>query len=47
MITIKAAGTLVSIKAHKEFRAKIGDNFSASVPVNICHLFEPQTGNRI
>jgi multiple sugar transport system ATP-binding protein len=47
MITIKAAGTLVSIKSHKEFRAKIGDNFSASVPVNICHLFEPQTGNRI
>jgi multiple sugar transport system ATP-binding protein len=47
MVTVKAGGALVAIKTAKDFRANIGDAFSASVPSGICHLFDPETGNRI
>ncbi len=47
MLTVRAGGQLVSVKAHKEFRAEIGDMISFSVPVSICHLFDEDTGNRI
>ena len=47
MITVKAGGTLVSIKAPKDFRAGIGDPVQARIPAAICHIFDPQTGDRI
>ncbi|MFK7745761.1 MAG: ABC transporter ATP-binding protein [Roseobacter sp.] len=47
MLTVRAGGQLVSVKAHKEFRAEIGDMISFSVPVTICHLFDKQSGARI
>ncbi len=48
MVTSKVAGgTLVSVKAHKDFRAEISDPISASIPASICHLFDAQTGERI
>ncbi|MEM1064831.1 MAG: sn-glycerol-3-phosphate ABC transporter ATP-binding protein UgpC [Pseudomonadota bacterium] len=47
MITVRAGGALVSVKAHKEYRAEIGDNVSISVPASICHLFDQETGQRI
>jgi multiple sugar transport system ATP-binding protein len=38
---------LVSAKAHKDYRTKIGDKVSISVPKEICHLFDIKTGARI
>ena len=47
LVTVRAGGALVSIKAPKDFRAEIGDPVSASVPASICHLFHHQTGERL
>ena len=48
MVTAKvASGTLVSVKAHKDFRINISDPISASIPASICHLFDADTGARI
>ena len=47
MITVRAGGTLVSVKAAKDFRAEIGDPIAISVPPEICHLFDPERGQRI
>ncbi len=47
MITVRAGGALVSVKANKEYRAEIGDRVSISVPAAICHLFDQETGQRI
>lgn len=46
MVSVKAGGELVSIKAGKEYRANIGDNIQASIPASICHLFDVNTGAR-
>lgn len=45
MLTMRVGGTLVSVKASKSHRAKIGDHVSVSVPAGICHLFEAESGN--
>ncbi|SPH18212.1 sn-glycerol-3-phosphate import ATP-binding protein UgpC [Defluviimonas aquaemixtae] len=47
MITVKAGGALVSIKAPKDFRAEIDDPIQAGIPAAICHLFDAKTGERI
>jgi multiple sugar transport system ATP-binding protein len=47
MVTVRIAGTLVSVRADKNFRATIGDPVSISVAHEICHLFDGQTGTRI
>jgi len=47
MVTLKASGSLVAIKAPKDFRAEIGAPFAARVPLGICHLFDAQTGARL
>ncbi|MEO0388450.1 MAG: ABC transporter ATP-binding protein [Pseudomonadota bacterium] len=47
MITVRAGGALVSIKADKEYRAGIGEPVSASIPARICHLFDSESGARI
>ncbi len=47
MVTVKAGGSLVSVKAPKEFRAEIDDPFAASIPASICHLFDAESGQRI
>jgi multiple sugar transport system ATP-binding protein len=47
MITVRVNGELVSVKASKEYRAQIGDMVRISVPNDICHLFDKQTGARI
>lgn len=47
MITVRVNGELVSVKADKEYRAEIGDMVRLSVPKEICHLFDAQTGKRI
>ena len=47
MLTVRAGGAMVSVKAHKEYRAEIGDTVSYSVPAPICHIFDRDTGERI
>jgi multiple sugar transport system ATP-binding protein len=47
MITVRAGGALVAVKAHKEFRSEIGHTAHFAVPARICHLFDTQTGQRI
>ncbi len=47
MLTVRAGGELVSVKAHKDHREKIGDQVSFSVPASICHLFDSETGARL
>jgi multiple sugar transport system ATP-binding protein len=47
MLTVRAGGQLVSVKTHKEFRARIGDVVSFTIPAAICHAFDSATGARI
>lgn len=47
MVTVRAGGAMLAVKAPKDFRVEIGDNISISVPSGICHLFNHETGARI
>jgi multiple sugar transport system ATP-binding protein len=47
MITLQAGNALVAVKVAKDFRAEIGQPFTASIPAPICHLYDRKTGNRI
>ncbi|MEM9707731.1 MAG: ABC transporter ATP-binding protein [Pseudomonadota bacterium] len=47
MITVRAGGALVAVKAGKEYRAEIGDRVSIAVPASICHLFDKDTEARL
>jgi len=47
MLTVRAGGQLVSVKANKEFRAEIGDMVSFSIPNTICHAFDSTSGERL
>ncbi len=47
MVTVRVKGALVSVRADKNFRAEIDDMVSISVPHDICHLFDGNTGERI
>jgi len=47
MITMRAGGALVSVKAGKDYRADIGQDVSISIPADICHLFDKKTGARM
>ena len=38
---------LISVKADKSYRAEIGDTVHIHVPVDHCHLFDAQSGERI
>ena len=47
MVSVRIGRDLVSVKAPKTFRAKIGTPISIKVPNNACHLFDSDTGMRI
>ncbi|MEM9247484.1 MAG: sn-glycerol-3-phosphate ABC transporter ATP-binding protein UgpC [Pseudomonadota bacterium] len=47
MITVKAGGGLVAVKAHKDYRIEIGQTAHFAVPAAICHLFDATTGERV
>ncbi|MDE0303895.1 MAG: sn-glycerol-3-phosphate ABC transporter ATP-binding protein UgpC [Albidovulum sp.] len=47
MLTVRVAGSLVAVKAAKDYRAEIGENVSVNVPAAICHVFDQSTGNAI
>jgi multiple sugar transport system ATP-binding protein len=44
MVTVKANNQLISIKANKDYRVKIGESVNVSVPPKKCHLFDIKTG---
>ncbi|MEM8663059.1 MAG: ABC transporter ATP-binding protein, partial [Pseudomonadota bacterium] len=46
MITVRAGGALVSVKADKSYRAEIGEMVSISIPQDICHIFDQTSGAR-
>ena len=47
MVTVLIGNHVVSVKADKNYRAKIGDPVSIKIPPEHCHLFDGQTGKRI
>jgi ABC-type sugar transport systems, ATPase components len=47
MVTVQAGGSLVAIKAAKDFFTEIGASLAARIPASVCHLFNAQTGTRI
>ncbi|MFN3169177.1 MAG: ABC transporter ATP-binding protein [Hyphomicrobiales bacterium] len=47
MITVRAGGALVAVKAHKDYRTKIGSPAAIAVAPTICHLFDAESGQRI
>ena len=47
MITVRAGGDLVVVKADKEFRIEIGDTVNIAVPTTACHLFDATSGERL
>ncbi len=47
MVTVRAGGALVSVKADKAFRATIGEPVAMAVPASACHLFDAKTGERL
>ncbi|WP_019954201.1 ABC transporter ATP-binding protein [Yoonia vestfoldensis] len=47
MATVRAGGAIVSIKCSKDFRAAIGADFAAQIPLSAVHLFDAASGLRI
>ena len=47
MVTVRAGGSLIAVKADKDYRAKIDDPVAFSVPTGICHLFKQDSGERM
>jgi multiple sugar transport system ATP-binding protein len=47
MVTLRIGGTLAAFKTPKDYRANIGEVVSATIPAGACHLFHPQTGERL
>ncbi|MHA7874105.1 ABC transporter ATP-binding protein [Roseivivax sp.] len=47
MLSVKAGGALVSVKASKEVRARIGEDMAFHVPPQAVHLFQSGTGARL
>ncbi|WP_068115931.1 ABC transporter ATP-binding protein [Tropicimonas marinistellae] len=47
MVTVRIGRELVAVRGPKDFRAEIDDQVSLSVPKEICHLFDGETGQRI
>ena len=47
MLTVRAGGALITVKAAKDVRAGIGESTGFSVPPEICHLFDAETGARL
>ncbi len=47
MISVRVGGSLVQVKADKNYRVGIGETVSIAVPADHCHLFDTSSGNRI
>jgi len=46
MVTLRAGGALVAVKAAKDYRAEIGQPVCVRLPASACHLFDAKTGER-
>jgi multiple sugar transport system ATP-binding protein len=47
MVTVRAGGALVAVKALKDYRIDIGQSVSIAIPTTACHLFNVKTGARL
>tara|TARA_B100001996_G_scaffold377482_1_gene360172 strand:- start:4343 stop:5410 length:1068 start_codon:yes stop_codon:yes gene_type:complete len=47
MLTIKVGQEMVIVKAHKDYKAKIGEVVKISIPQKVCHLFDAKSGNNL
>ncbi len=47
MVTMRAGGTILSVKSGKDYRIKIGEPVSATIAAGICHLFDRTSGERM
>ena len=47
MVSVRIGGALVSVKADKNYRAKIGEAVSMEIHRDHCHLFDAETGARV
>ena len=47
MVTVRAGGALVAVKAPKDYRIDIGHPVSITIPTTACHLFNVKTGARL
>jgi multiple sugar transport system ATP-binding protein len=47
MVTVRAGGALVAVKAPKDYRIDIGQSVSIAIPTAACHLFNVKTGARL
>ena len=47
MITVRAGGALVSVKAAKDYRVEIGERVSIAIDPGICHVFNSGSGDRL
>lgn len=47
MVTYRIGDALVSVKAGKDYRARISETVHAAVPPDICHLFNTKSGQLV
>ncbi len=47
LVALRLGETVCTVRAGKEFRAEIGQEVSAYIPPQICHLFDAQSGDRL
>ncbi len=47
MVTVRAGGAMLAVKASKDYRVEIGEEVGFSIAPEICHFFNRQTGERI
>ncbi len=47
MVTMRAGGTIISVKSGKDYRAQIGEPVHANIPAEICHVFDAVSGDRL
>ncbi len=47
MVSFQLADSLISVKAPKDYSAKIGDLVNIQIPIRACHLFNTENGKRI
>jgi multiple sugar transport system ATP-binding protein len=47
MVTVRAGGALVAVKAPKDYRIDIGQPVSITIPTTACHVFNVKTGARL
>ena len=47
MVSFQIANSLISVKAPKDYSAKIGDVVKIQIPISACHLFHTENGTRV